>query len=56
MSLVVITCLIIKNDTANTTYYHETIQYCCENDSKEILNIYSLRLLSIVLSMQGSAL
>ena len=45
---------MIQNETGNTTYYHGTIHY--ENDFKEMLSTYFLCLLSLLLSMQGSAL
>ena len=44
-----------KNKTAKIPY-HETIQWCCENDHKQMSNIYFLCLLSILLSMQDSTL
>ena len=47
---------MIKNETAKTTYRHGSIQQCYENDSTEILRIYSPFLLLIPLSMQGSTL
>ena len=56
MPSLVITRLIIKSETAKATFYHGTIQQCYENNSKEILSIYSLRLLSIFLSIQGLTL
>ena len=40
VNVLVITRLMIKNETAKTTSFHETIQQCYENDSKEMLNIY----------------
>ena len=48
--------LMIKNETARTTYDHGTIQQCYENDSKEMLSMYSFCLLSVLLSMQSSTL
>ena len=44
-----------KNKRAKITY-HETIQWCCENDCKQMSNNYFLCLLSILLSMQDSTL
>ena len=46
--------LVIKNETVETTYYHENIPQLYENNSKEMLSIYFLCLLSILLPMQSS--
>ena len=40
VNVLVIARLMIKNETAKTTSFHETIKQCYENDSKEMLNIY----------------
>ena len=45
ISYLVIACLMMKNETAKTTYHHGTTK---------MLSIYFLCLLSFLLSMQGS--